>query len=425
MDVPTLVLVLALIVLIVMSAYFSSSETAMMKLNPYQLKHQVNQGHQAARRAAKLLGRQDRLLGVILVGNNLVNNSAAIIASAICFRWFGNAGYAIAAFGLTLIMLVFAEVGPKTVAAERPESIAFPSSYILTPLQRIFSPVVALVNFCSNAMVNPLIRSVKARSSSLSLDELRTVVGTESDIPQTRQSMLLGILDLGKAKVEDIMIRSAEVDGIDLSRSERETIEYLLHAPHTLLPVYRDELDNVVGVLHLKHSGDLLHPETFDIESLKKRMEAPYFVPEGTPLSAQLIHFQRNKSRFAFVVNEYGTVEGILTLQDILEEIVGDFTTKIAENISEIYPQEDGSYVIHGTAQLRDINTELDWSLPTTVSRTLNGLILEHLEDIPGGNVCVRIDDYLFETIRVDENSIRSIKVVFEPKVVDEEEEAD
>lgn len=406
-------LLAATVVLIFISAYFSSSETAMMKLNHYRLKHMVSEGNRGARKADKLLQRQDRLLGVILIGNNLVNNFAAIISAIICIQLFGDTvGPVVGAIGITLIMLVFAEMAPKTIAAERPELIAFPSSYVLTPLEKLLSPVVSLLKFCASILINPFVKHTKAKSSSLSLDELRTVVGSEIDIGNRPQEMLLGILNLGEAKVADIMIRRSEVEGIDLALPNREIIDDLLHATHTKLPVYEGEIENVVGVLHLKRSGVVLHPDDFDIEKLRDQLEEPYFVPDGTRLSTQLINFQSKKERFAFVVDEYGAIEGIVTLEDILEEIVGDFTTDSAAELAEIYPQDDDSYVINGYVLLRDVNTRLGWDLPTDGPRTLNGLMLEHLEDIPDANVGLKIGNYVCETVKVGENSLPSIRVL-------------
>lgn len=396
-----------------------------MKLNPYQLKHLAQQGHRAARRSRKLLRRQDRLLGVILIGNNLVNNCAAMIAYVIFVRLLGEViGPPVAAIGFTFIMLVFAEVAPKTIAAERPESIAFPSSYILNLLDKVLSAVVSLVKACASVMVNPFVKSIEARATSLSLDELRTVVGSESDLPRQRQEMLLGILDLGKAEINDIMIHRSEVEGIDIENTDRDLIEDLIHANHTVLPVYEGDIDNVIGVLHLKRAGHLIRADAIELTELKEQLEVPYFVPSGTPLSTQLGNFQQKKTRFAFVVDEYGDVLGIVTLEDILEEIVGDFTTDTSAGIPDIFPQDDGSYVIDGYALLRDINANLDWNLPTEGPKTLNGLLLEHLEDIPDGNVGLKIKGYVFETLKVGENALPSIRV-FRTEEAESENQSD
>lgn len=422
MEVSTFVLILITIVLVFMSAYFSSSETAMMKLNPYQLKHMAEQGHRAARRSRKLLRRQDRLLGVILIGNNLVNNCAAMIAYVIFVRLLGDViGPPVAAIGFTFIMLVFAEVAPKTIAAERPESIAFPSSYILNLLDKILSAVVSLVKVCASVMVNPFVKNIEGRTTNLSIDELRTVVGTESDLSPFRQEMLLGILDLGKAEVNDIMVHRSEVEGIDIENVDRDLVDDLIHANHTLLPVYEGDIDNLIGVLHLKRAGQLLRKESIEMQDLTKQLELPYFVPSGTPLSTQIRNFQQKKTRFAFVVDEYGTVLGIVTLEDIFEEVIGEFTTDAAAGFPDIYPQDDGSYVIDGYASLRDINTSLGWEFPTEGPKTLNGLLLEHLEDIPDGNVGLKINGYICETLKVGENALPSIRVIRteEPKTED------
>lgn len=400
----------------------------MMKLNPYRLKHMVLQGHRGARKANRMLRKTDRLLSVILIGNNLVNICAAVIAANICSKLFGDFGDLISVILLTLIVLIFAEIAPKTIAARRPETIAFPSTYLLDPLQRLLAPVVSFVNFLARLLVDIFVQKVKAEPSSLSLDELRSVVQRDSDIDLKRQAMLLGILDLGKATVNNIMIPYQKVTGIDLAKPEESIVRDIVTAQHTRLPVYHEELNGVIGVFHMKRSGQLFEAGNFDQKKFEDELEPPTFVPSGTPLSTQLINFQQNKQRIAHVVDEYGAILGIVTLEDILEEVVGEFTTDINANVTDVYPQTDGSYVVNGRALLRELNVNLDWDLPTTGPRTMNGLVLEYLEAIPDGPACVKIEteeaQYVMETILVRENVIKSLRVLYE-KIVRQSSEDD
>ena len=411
METPTGAMLLAILLLTAVSAYFSSSETAMMALNRYRLRHLVKQGHRGARKSARLLSRADRLLGVILIGNNLVNNIAATIATVIAIRHFGDLGVKIAPILLTIFFLIFAEVAPKTVAAERPETIAFPSSFILEPLLKLLHPAVAFVNAIANFVVKPFIASGAKSSEPLGVEELRTVVNEGTRLSGGRRNMLIGILDLERATVDDIMVPRSEIVGIDIDAEQGEIVEQIVNSQHTRLPVYRGGENNVIGMLHLRRAGRFLMKEDFDASDLLAASEEPYFVPSGTPLHQQLFNFQKAKGRIALVVDEYGDLQGIVTLEDILEEIVGEFTTDVASDIAEIHPQDDGSYVIEGAALLRDINRALSWSLPTDGPRTLNGLVLEHLEFIPESNVCMRIEDYLIETLQITDNGVRGAKL--------------
>lgn len=409
-NLPTLALVAGIAVLVLFSAYFSGSETAMMALNRYRLRHLVRENHAAARRAHRLLERPDRLLGVILLGNNLVNFLAASLATVIGLRLLGDVGVAIAPVVLTVVFLVFAEVAPKTIAAQFPERIAFPSAYVLDPLLRVLYPVVWLLNAASNALLLPLQRGHSEPHDRLSMEELRTVLHESARLPIHRQNMLLGILDLERVTVDDIMVPRQEIVGIDLDDDMSEILATLRNSQHTRLPVYRGNVNNVEGVLHLRNAARLLALEEPTKEDLLRLAREPYFVPEGTPLHTQLVNFQKQQRRIGIVVDEYGEVQGIVTLEDILEEIVGEFTTDYAANIEEIHPLGDGSYYIDGKALLREINRTLDWSLPTDGPKTLNGLMLEHLEMIPEANVCIEIDGYRLETVQIADNAIRTIR---------------
>lgn len=414
-ELPGYLLLTLILLLTVLSAFFSSSETAMIGLNRYRLRHLVKERHHGARIANRLLRRPDRLLGVILLGNNLVNFMAASIATVVGLRFFGDAGVVVAPVLMTIYFLIFAEVAPKTIAAHAPESIAFPSGYVLEPLLRLLYPVVWFINAIANVLVKPFIRHDESDIDSLTADELRTVVNEGVDVHDQGQNMLIGVLDLEHVTVNDIMVPRSEIVGIDIDDDISDTLSILANSQHTRLPVYKDNINNILGILHLRRLGKHL-PSKTGVEPITKAdlmqlTEEPYYVPEGTPLHTQLVNFKKERKRIALVVDEYGDVDGIVTLEDILEEIVGEFTTDFAASMPEINPLEDGSYLIDGRALLRDINRVLDWELPTTGPKTLNGLVLEHLEAIPENNLCLRVDDYLIETLQIKDNVIKSLKV--------------
>ncbi len=415
-ELPASILLVCVFVLTVLSAYFSSSETAMIALNRYRLKHLVKQKHRGARKANRLLRRPDRLLGVILIGNNLVNFTAASIATVIGLRFFGDTGVVLAPIVITVIFLIFAEVAPKTIAAKVPERIAFPSAYLLEPLLRLLYPGVVFINGISNAIVKPFVpKEEESPEDNLSVEELRTVVGEGVGLPGQGQEMLLSILDLEKVSVDDIMVPRSEIVGIDVDADIGDILVQIGNSQHTRLPVFKDNVNNILGILHLRKVARYLQRKEREDELSKTDLmgltDEPYFVPEATPLPTQLINFQNEKQRIALVVDEYGEVQGIVTLEDILEEIVGEFTTDFAASIQEIHPQEDGSFFIHGMALLRDINRTLGWDLPTHGPKTLNGLVLEHLEALPDSNLCLRLDEYLIETLHIKENAIKTLKI--------------
>lgn len=402
-----------LIVLIIASAFFSGSETGMVAINRYRLRHLARHGHRGARRVEKLLSRTDRLLGVILIGNNFVNNYAATIAALLALAWFGNTGAAVAPIVFTIIMLIFAEVTPKTFAARKPESVAYPASLLLKPLLVLFAPLVWAVSGLSNGLLRLLgVREQPAGTDDLSPEELRTVVNEAGGlIPKRHQKMLLNILDLEKVTVEDIMIPRSEIIGIDIDADLNDILNLMRTSQHTRLPIYRSDPNNIIGILHLrKVSRLLMRPEVNKAELLQFSVE-PYFVPEGTPLHKQLINFQNARRRQGVVVDEYGDVLGLITLEDILEEIVGEFTTDLAASSQDILLQEDGSYMVDGTAHLREINRSLHWSLPTDGPKTLNGLILEHLQNIPESSTSLRIEDYLIEVMQVKDNMVKTARL--------------
>ena len=420
--IPISWLTMALVFLILCSAFFSSSETSMMALNRYRLKHLKQKGHRGARKASRLLNRPDRLIGLILIGNNLVNIAAASLATAMAVRIYGDAGYIIATISLTLVILIFAEVTPKTFAALYPEKVAFPASYLLQPLQALFRPIVVVTNFITNSIIrwlggNPQLN----QNDDLSFEELRVMVQESGGkIPKKRRGMLVNILDLENIVVNDIMIPRNEIYGLDVNEDPETLLEDIRASEYTRLPIFRDELDDLVGMLHLRQSARYLMAQTngeknsdarLDKRAMIESANEPYFIPEGTPLHTQLFNFQREKRRIGIVVDEYGVVLGLVTIDDILEEIVGDYTTNFTEQVADIIPSSNDEFLIMGSATLRDINKQLDWKLPTQGAKTLNGLLLEQLESFPDASgVTLSIGDYDFEVLEIQDNMIKRIK---------------
>lgn len=389
----------------------------MMSINRYRLKHLTKKGDSNALRVAKLLQRPDRLLGLILIGNNLVNNFAAILAGLIAVRLYDDGAVFLAGVLLTFVMLVFSEITPKTIAALYPERIAFISSWILRPLSYVLSPAVLAVNFLSNGLVRlcGIDASKHSHIEHLNPDELRTVVAEAGDLlPDQHQGMMLNVLDLEKSTVEDIMIPRNEVEGLDLEAPITDLLQRIRTSEYTRLPVYEGDLNKVVGILHLRNAARFILGDdtTVTHEAIRKFSNEPYFVPESTKLHMQLLNFQKQKCRMALVVDEYGEVQGIVTLEDLLEEIVGDFTTNSAEEEStDIIAQEDGWHLIDGGTFVRDINRALEWELSTDGPKTLNGLAMEYLENIPDADVGFQIDQYRFETTQVTDKVIAWLRV--------------
>jgi Mg2+/Co2+ transporter CorB len=414
-DIPLTLLFGMLVLLMLLSAFFSSSETSMMALNRYRLRHLANAKHRGALLATRLLKRPDRLIGLILLGNNLVNFIAASVATLIGIRLLGDLGVAIAPIVLVVVFLIFAEVMPKTVAALYPERLAFLFVYILTPLSHVLHPFVWMINKLANGMLSltGIRPETESENIALSREELRTVVNEAGKIISRRhRKMLLSILDLETVTVEDIMVPSGDIVGVNLNAAPADIINLLSHCQHTRLPVYRDSIDNIVGILHVRYLLRVLKdPEGFTPEELIKITREPIFVPMGTPLYAQLVNFQRTRGRVGLVVDEYGMIQGLVTLEDILEEIVGEFTTDLQTFDQDIHPQEDGSFMINGTATLRDINKQLGWDLPMDGPKTLNGLILDRLEDIPDTGTSLRIGDFTLEITQVMDNAVKTAQV--------------
>ncbi|MDZ7924394.1 MAG: HlyC/CorC family transporter [Marinagarivorans sp.] len=415
-TIPLEVLFITLTFMLLLSAFFSSSETSMLSLNRYRLRHLINNKHKGAMRAGNLLERPDRLIGVILIGNNLVNIIASIIAGEIGRQLYGDFGMWIAAIVLALVLLVASEVTPKTIAAAYPEKIAFPATLLLKPLLRLLYPLVFIVNWLSNGLARALgIEPNKAGNDHLHPDELRTVVNEAGDlIPDQHQGMLLNVLDLEKSTVEDIMIPRNEITGIDLERDMESILDLIRTTDFTRLPVYEGDINNVVGVLHMRKASRFLRGADHEItqRDIREHMSAPYFVPESTPLHIQLMNFQKEKRRLAIVVDEYGEVQGAATLVDLLEEIVGEFSTDGTDNAGqEITAQDDGWFLLDATASIRDINKQLGWELSTSGPKTINGLAMEYLENIPDDLCSFDLNTYRFELVRIGETMIESLRV--------------
>ena len=413
-DIPLSHLIGALFVLILLSAFFSSSETGMMALNRYRLRHLVKEKHRGAMLANTLLERPDRLIGVILFGNNVVNILAAAITTVIMVRLYGELGVALTTLILTPILLIFAETAPKTWAAVRPEKIAFPAAYVLTPLLKICYPVIYVINKISNGLIALFGINVHERDEApMTREELRSVVREAgSMIPKRHQRMLISILDLENETVDDIMVQRNDIVGIDLNDPPNEIIDQISRCQHTRLVVYRENIDNIVGMLHIRHTLRLLRDtDEFEASDIEEIVTEPYYIPEGTPLHIQLVNFQRMKKRTGLVVDEYGVIQGMVTVEDILEEIVGEFTTDMQTFNLYIHPQEDGSYIIDGSASIRDINRQLHWHLPVKGPKTLNGLILEQLEDIPETGTSLRIGSYAVEITQAGDNAVKTARM--------------
>ena len=384
----------------------------MMALNRYRMRHLAKEGHSGAKRATKLLERPDRLLGVILIGNNFVNFSAASIATLLAIQILGEEGVAWAPVICTFVFLIFAEVAPKTIAANYPEKIALPSSHILSLLLLLLWPLVWAVSALSNTLLKMLgIQHQNDQGDHLSREDLRTLVFEGAKIASQSQDMMLGVLDLDEVTVDHIMVPKSEIIGIDLEEPLEDIINQLRNAQHTRLPVFREDIDHVIGMLHVRDAIRFLTSDEPNKASLVQEIDEVYFVPENTALQRQIRNFQARKERIALVVDEYGDVQGIVTLEDILEEIVGEFTTDLASASSDIHPQEDGSFVVDGGATIRSINRALTWDLPADGPKTLNGLMTDRLETFPEAPVSIEIDEYRLEVVRLKDNMIATAKL--------------
>ncbi len=413
-DIPLWVLFTALGLLVLASAFFSGSETGLISLNRYRLRHLTDAKNPGALRASKLLKRPDRLIGLILLGNNFVNILASSIATIIALRLLGGDGIVVATLLLTLVILIFAEITPKTLAALHPERLAFPATLILKPLMRVLYPLVWLLNTIPNALLRMMgVSQEDVDVHGISSEELRSVVNEAGAmIPRRHQKMLLSILDLEKVTVEDIMVPRNEIVGIDLDDSEEDILKQINTSQHTRLPVYRGDISNVVGFVHLRNVLSLRGKEGLELGNLEEVIRETYFIPEGTPLNTQLLNFQKHRRRIGLVVDEYGDIQGLVTLDDILEEIVGEFTTDpAAASSKDIYPQADGTFLVDGSANIRELNRIMHWDLPTDGPKTLNGMITEYLETIPEVGTSLLLSGYPIEVVQTGSSSVKTVRI--------------
>ena len=412
-DIPLGSLFGLLGLLLLLSAFFSSTETALMSVNRYRLRHRARQGHRGARLAEALLQRPDRLIGLILIGNNFANIFASSLVTIIALRLGGEGAIAAGAFILTLVILIFSEVAPKTLAALHPDRLALPAALIYYPLLKVTYPLVWVVNLMANGVLRLMgVKADVVQGHALSHEELRTVVAEAGAlIPMRHQRMLMSVLDLEDVTVDDIMVPRNDIAGLDIEDEWSEVLDQIKHSQHTRLPLYRGDLDNIFGVLHLRDVLEDLADHELSAEAVVAHAREAYFVPEGTPLHTQLLNFQRAKRRLAFVVDEYGDVQGLVTLDDILEEIVGEFTTDPANIYRDVQPEDDGTWVVSGAANVRVLNRMMNWHLPTDGPKTLNGLILERLETIPEAGARLELGGYDMEILQIAENAVKSVRL--------------
>lgn len=411
-TIPSYVLFIVLIVLILLSAFFSSSETGMMSLNRYRLKHKAKFNN-TAKRVHKLIEKPDRLLGVILIGNTFANILCGQIASIWADEHLGQVGMMLTPIVLTFVVLIFGEMMPKTLAALYPEKFAFGVSLPLKFLLKLLYPLVFVSTLISNSFIKMMgIKVNLIKQDYLNREELITLVNeTSTKLSNKDRAMLLAILSLEEIVVEDIMVPKFEIMGIDLNNDWDSIMGQLSNSQHSFLPVYREHIDNVMGIIHLKRIIHLISNQSLVEASLIAALEEPYCVPEGTPLHTQLINFQHNKRRTALVVNEYGDIQGLVALEDILEEIVGEYTTDMASTSADIHPQDDGTYIIDGTINIRHLNRKLHLKLPTDGPRTLSGLVIDYLETIPNVGTCLKIANTPMEVIYVSDNLVKTIRI--------------
>ena len=414
MQFSLITLSIVLVFLVIISGFFSGSEIGMMSLNRYRLRHLVKKHNKQAIRVNQMLSRPDRLLSVVLIGNTLANIVASTVATLIGQRLYGDVGVAIATLILTLIVLVFSEMTPKTIAALHPQQVAFAASLPLKIMQTVFAPLVQTISWITNCILRLFGISIdKMQKEALTGEELRSVVHESGGlIPVEHKSMLISLLDLEQAKVEDIMVPKSDIIGIDLEQSWHALLDQLETVQHTRVPLYRDSIDNLVGMIHLRSVLNLALEERLDMENLLKIADAPYFIPEATPLNVQILNFQKMKRRSCFVVDEYGDLQGLVTMEDILEEVVGEFTTDIADLSKDIIQQEDGSVMVDASITLRHLKRLLMWQLPLIGPRTLSGLIIEHLGYIPPPDCCLQIENFQIEVLKVSDNMVRTVRML-------------
>jgi len=402
-----------LIVLLFLSAFFSSTETALMRLNRYRLRHRARSGLRTARLTEKLLEHPDRLIGLILLGNNASNLAAAAIVTVISIRLGGENAIFVGTLILTFVVLIFAEVAPKTLAARNPSRLALPASLIYYPMMKLAYPLVWFINLLANGLLRLFgVPADHDSSQALGTAELRTVVTEASSLmPARHQRMLLSILDLEDVTVDDVMVPRQEIVGIDLDEPWKENLALIRDSVYSRLPVFRDDIDEIDGILRIRDIHHALAQGTLTKSVLTEKTHEPYYVPEGTPLNTQLANFQRLKHRVALVVDEYGDIQGLVTTEDIVREIVGEFGTDPAPTGPEIHRENDGSFVVDASSNIRQLNRLMNWNLPTDGPKTLNGLIVERLETIPESGTGLTVNLYPIEILDTTEHAITKVRV--------------
>lgn len=415
-ETPIEILFLALLLLVMLSAFFSSSETAMMAVNRYRIKTRAESGNLSAGLVLRLLSEPDKLLGTILFGNNVANIAASTLATVIGLRLFGDVGLAYAPMVLIFVVLIFAEVAPKTLAALYPETIAFPAAWVLLGLQYVLAPAVWLVKFFSNGLLRLLKVKVTAQNDALSNEELRAAVAESSSlIDISHQTMLLRILEMEKVTVEDVMVPRAEMEAIDIEDDWEDIVEQLATSHHTRVPVFEGSLDNIIGIAHIRKMFYLSQMGEFNKDTMLSMIREPYFIPENTSITHALTNLQERRRRFGIVVDEYGDIKGLATLELILEEVVGEFTSVAPALDDDINAEADGSYLVRGSTNIRDINRKLEWNLPLDKAKTVNGLITEQLEDIPEAATCFKLNNIVIEIVQTRDTSVYVARI-FKPQ---------
>jgi Mg2+/Co2+ transporter CorB len=415
-DISLVTLFGILLLLLVCSAFFSGSETSMMAINRYRLNSLVRRGNRSAKLVNRLLGKVDKLLGSILLGNTLLNVGAAAVTNIIILRLFGQNDLAIllGTLAITFVLLVFSEIMPKIIAASYPERIALPASYLLTPLITLFHPVVSVAGGLVKGVLWLLRIKIETdqRKQKMTMEELRgLVLDAEHFLPRKHQKMLLNLVDLERITVNDVMIPRNQIEALNINAEPNELRQQIITCHHTLLPVYADTPSNIIGILHLKRVPALMQETALDLAKLRELLNEPYFIPSDTPLLKQLQQFQERHARLGLVVDEYGELLGLVTLENILEEIVGEFTTQSPSQTGKFLRQEDGSFLLEGSSSLRELNRKLGMHLPLDGAKTLNGLILDHLEDIPETGTSLKIAGYPIEVIQTQDRIVKVARI--------------
>ena len=409
-SISTEILIIVLVILFLLSAFFSGSETALMSINKYKMRHQAKLNNKGAKAAKKLLENPDKVIGVILLGNNLTNILITQIATLISLRLYGDIGLAIATGLLTIFILIFAELTPKTIGEMHSEKIAYSSSLLFKPMLIILYPLVFLINFIANSIIKLMGLKDNTSKSPLTSDELKTVLSESSiKFPKPHLKMLESIIDLEKATVEDIMIPRSDIYGIDIGDDIATVVNNFKSTPYTRIPVYEDNIENLLGLIHIKNIAPMLASNSIDETEIKKLIKKPYYIVSGTSLYRQLLNFQKEKRRIGFIVDEYGNIQGLVTLEDILEEIVGDFTSDPADSEEIIPTDNENIFIIDGGAHIREINQILSINLNAKSAKTINGFILEHIENLPRINDTINIQGHTFKIIENLDNAVKTV----------------